>query len=85
VIDEFKESGINASCSIDGRIRMGSIQHLIEIARRTWSTHPDRLLHIGKSDFSKAYRACPISADHLYLSKSIFLHHGQAISLILDF
>ena len=65
IIDDFKESGINSTCSIEGRIRMGSISNLIEVAHRMWRNQPTIRLHIGKSDFSKAYRSCPIRSDHL--------------------
>ena len=31
-IDDFKESGVNSPCSIDGRVKMGSIQNLLDLS-----------------------------------------------------
>jgi hypothetical protein len=80
IIDDFKESRINSLCEISGRIRMGSISNLVEIAHRMWRSHPDRHIHISKADFSKAYRACPIKEDHLPFCRCVISHEGHLVT-----
>jgi hypothetical protein len=65
IIDDFKESLVNSSCEIAGRIHMGSVRHLSRICLSIWRSSPSRPLVLAKADFSKAYRCCPISAEHL--------------------
>ncbi len=56
-IDDFAESGVNDSCSVNRRIKMGRISDLTRIVSTLHSGPNASRLVIGKSDFSSgAYR-----------------------------
>ena len=56
---------------------MGSITNLIEVAHQMWRSNCLCRIHIGKSDFSRAYRSCPIASDHLMFSRCIVNINGS--------
>ena len=59
------QSKINDACSVQSRIRMGSVQDLVTTAEVLHKAFPKLPLHILKSDFKAAYRSCPIRHSHL--------------------
>ena len=65
-IDDFSESGLNSACSVLRKIRMGQLQDLHHAVHSLSAVSSDLLL--CKSDFSKAYRNCPIHSSHLPLA-----------------
>ena len=62
-IDDFAESLINDTTLIDRAIRMGRVSDLVDVISILESTSRD--LRLLKSDFSAAYRGCPIKTSHL--------------------
>ena len=50
-IDDLKESRINSLCEVTGKIRMGSIADLVEMARQLQASAPEAPLVIFKTDF----------------------------------
>ena len=67
-IDDFAASGINNTTSIKARIRMGRLSSLVETTRQLHSFWPSSSIRLAKSDFSAAYRMCPILGRHLEFS-----------------
>ena len=68
-IDDLKESRINALCGIRGKIRMGRIADMVEVARQLQEAYPEERLVIFKADFKSAYRCVPIRPEHYPFAK----------------
>jgi hypothetical protein len=80
VIDDFKESKINSLCSVRSKIRMGSVATLVQVTQLMWRRHPAIPICIGKSDFSHAYRTCPIMQAHLPFSRILININDQVMT-----
>ena len=66
-IDDFAESQVNSASSVTRAIRMGRLTDLDDVVHILTATgHPLSLL---KSDFSSAYRGCPVLGAHLQFGR----------------
>ena len=63
-IDDFLQNRVNEACNIHGRIRMDTLQDLLDIMRLVHAAHPGGRGKLSKSDFKSAYRQCPVCAAH---------------------
>ena len=68
-IDDYRRSLVNGMCSVDTRIQMGHVNDVICMTSALSQAGYTGELHIIKSDFKAAYRACPILPEHLHLSR----------------
>ena len=75
MIDDLADSQVNDACHINRQIRMGRISDLAWGVNRLSSLVSEPLL-LAKSDFSNAYRHCPIRSEDLDLAH-ILLKDGQ--------
>ena len=75
MIDDLADSQVNDACHINRQIRMGRISDLAWGVSRLSSLVSEPLL-LAKSDFSNAYRHCPIRSEDLDLAH-ILLKDGQ--------
>ena len=67
-IDDFAESLVNETTSVEQRISMAKVSELLGIAAKLREASPHEELVILKSDFRSAYRSVPIMEEHLEFS-----------------
>ena len=73
-VDDYSEALVNSAAEVNRRIRMDSVAHLVEATRRLVETAPGSRRLLGKSEFSSAYRCCPIATADLDLAWTVLLH-----------